>query len=126
MSTIAEIRFDPSRLRTTRRKEYGIRFVFGGVVTSLVGLLAQAWGPVVAGLFLAFPSLLPASVTLIESHEGKAAGGSIGLMAFAGIVWAFATRAPAWIVLGCATLSWLVVSMAVWMITQEIAGRLSP
>ncbi len=33
------------------------------------GLIAQHWGPVVGGLFLSFPAILPASATLIERHE---------------------------------------------------------
>jgi hypothetical protein len=95
LSTVLEIRTEPERLCKTKWQEYAIRFLFGGIVASVVGVLAQVWGRVVAGLFLAFPAILPASLTLIESHEGKrpagmdafgAAMGSIGLMAFVGIV----------------------------------------
>jgi hypothetical protein len=49
--------------------EYAIRFVLGGLVTSGAELLAKEFGPSFAGLFLAFPAILPASVTLIEKHE---------------------------------------------------------
>lgn len=134
VALIHEVRAEPARLRRTQGKEYGIRFVFGATVASLVGILGKVSGPVVAGLFLAFPSVLPASLTLIESHEGKkpagtdafgAAIGSVGLMAFAGVVWAFAPRAPAWIVLGGAALSWLVVSTALWTLSETIVRRLT-
>jgi hypothetical protein len=36
--------------------EYAIRFVLGGAVTMLAGWIATEWGPVIGGLFLAFPA----------------------------------------------------------------------
>ena len=49
--------------------EYLIRFGLGGVTTVLAGLIAVRWGPVIGGLFLAFPAIFPASATLVEKHE---------------------------------------------------------
>lgn len=132
MSDLSEIGVEPERLRKTSLTEYAIRFLFGGIITGVIGLIGRIVGPVTTGLFLAFPAVLPAGVTLIESAEGKspagrnafgAAFGSVGLMAFAAIVWVLATRAPAWIVLGCATLAWFVVSTVVWMIFGALARR---
>ena len=40
-----------------------------GAITVLTGLVAKKYGPVLGGLFLAFPAIFPASVTLIEKHE---------------------------------------------------------
>jgi hypothetical protein len=37
---------------------------------TVVGLIAARFGPVVGGLFLAFPAIFPASATLIEKHVG--------------------------------------------------------
>jgi hypothetical protein len=100
-----KVRWEPARIRQTNWKEYAIRFGFGGLVTALTGFIAHRYGPEVCGLFLAFPAILPATVTLIEGDEGRrpaavdAAGallGSAGLMAFAGIVWGLGGRAPAW------------------------------
>jgi hypothetical protein len=133
LSVLREIRVEPDRLRQTTPKEYATRFLFGGTISAVINVLARAAGPVTAGLFLAIPAVLPASLTLIESKEGKrpagrgafgAAIGSIGLMAFALIVWTFATRAPAWIVLVPAALAWIVVSTVVWMISEMIAQKL--
>jgi hypothetical protein len=39
--------------------EYAIRFVLGGAVTMLAGWIATEWGPVIGGLFLAFPPYSP-------------------------------------------------------------------
>lgn len=36
--------------------EYVIRFVLGGLIAALAGLIAVAWCPLVGGLFLAFPA----------------------------------------------------------------------
>jgi Protein of unknown function (DUF3147) len=62
------IRFKPSALRQTRWYEYLIRFVLGGTMTMAAGLIAARFGPVMGGLFLAFPAIFPASATLIEKH----------------------------------------------------------
>jgi hypothetical protein len=77
----------------------------------------------VAGLFLAFPAIAIASLTLLADHEsGSAAGadamgsaaGSIGLIAFGAVVWGSASRLPAVEVLVAASAAWLVVSLVVW------------
>ena len=49
--------------------EYPIRFVLGGAMTAMAGWIASKYGPVVGGLFLAFPAIFPASATLVEKHE---------------------------------------------------------
>jgi hypothetical protein len=105
-----KIKIHVAALRRSKWYEYLIRFVFGGTVTALTGIIAKRWGPEIGGLFLAFPAILPATATLIEKHEqqkkqsagkkGKlraraiagvdaagAAMGSVGLVAFAIIVW---------------------------------------
>src|SRR3954451_3216064 len=51
------IRTDVSALRRTKWYEYGIRFVVGGLITAIAGALASTWGPVIGGLFLAFPAI---------------------------------------------------------------------
>jgi Protein of unknown function (DUF3147) len=94
----------------TKPHEYATRFVFGGCVTVLAGIIAKKYGPVFGGLFLAFPAIFPAGATLISKHEkekkhvaGKhgskrgrraagvdaagAAIGAIGLLVFALLAW---------------------------------------
>src|ERR1700689_3590132 len=58
-----------SALKETKPHQYLVRFLFGGAATVLAGLVAKHYGPGLGGLFLAFPAIFPASVTLIESHE---------------------------------------------------------
>ena len=118
-------RLDLGGLKKTRPWEYLVRFAFGGVITVVAGLVTRRWGPVIGGLFLAFPAILPASLTLVSQHDGRrraiddARGGrlgSVGLVGFAAVV---ATAARAWppvVVLVVATLVWLVVDAALWAI----------
>lgn len=136
------IKVDLSTLKQTNWRDYAVRFLFGGLITALAGIIAQKFGPGIGGLFLAFPAIFPASATLIEKHErekkascglnGTARGrmaasidaagssmGSIGLLVFAFAVWQFMPRARAWIVLAVATLLWLGVSVAVWQIRKR-------
>ena len=117
---------DLSALGKTKWYEYAGRFVFGGIVTVLAGLIAKKFGPGGGGLFLAFPAILPASATLIEKHEKQkkeragmsgiqrarnaagvdaagAAIGTIGLLCFAVLVWQLITTYQTWIVLTAAT-----------------------
>jgi len=131
------IKMNPSALGQTSWHEYLLRFVFGGFVTLGAGLIADHWGAVVGGLFLAFPSIFPASLTLVAKHEARrkaskrmrgeergkdaagteAAGtsmGSFGLFAFAVVVWWAFARYPTWVVLLSATVAWILVSMAMW------------
>ena len=136
------IKIDPSGLEQTKWHEYLLRFAAGGVITVIAGVIARQWGPVVGGLFLAFPAIFPASATLIEKHERQrkqekglrgedrgtdaaaldalgAAMGSIGLVAFAGICWWLIPRYPAPLALGGATVAWLLVSFSAWTIRQR-------
>ena len=104
------VQLKPSALRQTRWYEYLVKFALGGAMTVVAGLIAARFGPVVGGLFLAFPAIFPASATLIEKHvrqrkekaglpgarRGKeaaaldaagAALGSFGLAAFGLVIW---------------------------------------
>jgi hypothetical protein len=126
-----------SGLKLAKWYEYVIRFVLGGLVTALAGLLAKKFGPSFGGLFLAFPAIFAASTSLIEKHERErkeemgsrgtyrgrqaagadavgAAMGSIGLVAFAVAVWKLLPEhdSPA-VILG-GTLIWGSVAVGVW------------
>jgi Protein of unknown function (DUF3147) len=138
-----QIKVDPSVIGPTRWYEYAIRFLFGGFITVAAGIIAKRFGPGIGGLFLAFPAIFPASATLIEKHEKEkkeekglrgsrrgreaasvdAAGsamGSLGLLVFASIVWQFAPRYSAWIVLMGATVAWLTVSVLIWYVRKQV------
>jgi hypothetical protein len=132
-----KVQVDLSRLRMTKWSEYGLRFLFGGTITVVAGILAERFGPSFGGLFLAFPAIFPATATLIEKHERKrqdrvglpkttrgreaaaldACGvtmGSIGLIGFALVAWKLL---PIWngaLTLFAALIVWTALSVLIW------------
>ncbi len=60
-----------AQLKDTRPWEYAVRFAFGGAIAVITGVIGHLWGPWIAGLFLAFPAILPASLTLVKQHDGR-------------------------------------------------------
>jgi hypothetical protein len=137
------IRLKTSALKETRWQQYAIRFALGGAITAIAGIIAREAGPVFGGLFLAFPAILPASATLIQSHvqeeiqkkgrKGKirgrqaagvdaigAAMGTVGLMGFAFWTWRFLPKQNAAVVLLAATLLWFAISILIWFVRRHI------
>ncbi|HEX4578158.1 MAG TPA: DUF3147 family protein [Edaphobacter sp.] len=131
-----------SSLKQTKLHEHVVRFVLGGAVTVAAGLIARRWGPVIGGLFLAFPAIFPAGATLIEQHETKrkrqigrdgerrgreaaaldalgAALGAVGLAAFAVVLWRFLPVHNSWGALGLAVVAWMVVSGSLWILRKR-------
>src|ERR1700733_2985655 len=64
-----KIEFNRASLRQLKLHDYLTRFVLGGAITVATGLIAKHYGPVIGGLFLAFPAIFPSGATLIEKHE---------------------------------------------------------
>ncbi|HET9623596.1 MAG TPA: hypothetical protein VFP84_19625 [Kofleriaceae bacterium] len=115
----------PGQLKKTHAWEYLVRFAFGGAISTLTGLIGHAWGPWIAGLFLAFPAILPASLTLVKQHDGRSQAiedargarlATLGLWGFAGVVIVLAGEAAPPIVLVAATLAWLAIALGLWLV----------
>ncbi len=124
MSATPQVKAEPEAARKTSWKEYAVRFVFGGVITAVAGLIASRYGPVIGGLFLAFPAIMPASTTLVEKHSGKSeatdntrgtAVGAAGLAAFGAMVWLLAGRLAPPLVLLLALAAWALVALGLWL-----------
>lgn len=132
-----------SALKETKWYEYAARFLLGGFVTAIAGAITVKFGPVVGGLFLAFPAIFPASATLVEKHESKrkeklglngkrrgreasgadatgAALGTVGLLVFGTLVWLLLPKMSSWLVLTLATLAWFGIAVLVWIIRKRI------
>lgn len=141
-----KIKINTAILGQSKWYEYLLRFLFGGAITAVTGLIAKRFGPGIGGLFLAFPAIFPATATLIEKHEkpkkeraGKpgieraraaagidavgAAMGALGLASFAAIVWRWLPDSSAGLVLAAATLGWLVISVSVWLLRDKVWRR---
>jgi nicotinamide mononucleotide (NMN) deamidase PncC len=112
------LQVDPRKLRSIRPREYAIRFGFGFAMSVIAAGIGELAGPRVGGVFLAFPAILFATVTLVEKKEGigqaatdirGATFGAIGMIAFAIVVALLVDRSPA-LALVAALLAWIVVS----------------
>ena len=137
-----KIQVDTGGLKNTKWYEYALRFLFGGAMTMVAGIIAKEFGPTVGGLFLAFPAIFPSGATLIDKHEkekkiragfepgfrGKyavaldAAGatmGAAGLMIFALLVFVLLSRdIPAAVALVSGAVVWLGASVAIWRLCE--------
>lgn len=120
---------DLSRFRRIRPREIAIRFAFGAAISVVIGLVSLEFGPKAAGMFLAFPAVLPASVTLIERKEGTreashnvegAVFGGLAAIAFALTAHTLLTRvyAPAALVLAFA--AWASVALSSYLLYETI------
>ena len=135
-----------SGLSQTTALEVLLRFGLGGLVTAVAGMIAMQFGPVIGGLFLAFPSIFPAAATIVEKHEAKkkqkagrrgkkrgrsaagadaagAALGSVGLLGFGLIVWKLAPTYGRGLVLGGACLMWFSIALLCWLIRKQAYKR---
>jgi hypothetical protein len=136
------IRLSFASLSDGRWYEDLTRFFLGGLATVMTGAIAAIWGPATGGLFLAFPTMLCASVTLIETHERRrksecglkgrnrardaaaldaagAALGSFGLGGFA-LTMSILALAGIWTGLGLALMVWAVISTCLWWTHKRV------
>lgn len=136
------VSMDFAAMRHIQWHQYLVRFVLGGTVTLVAGVLARQFGPVFGGLFLAFPAIFPASATLIAKRERQkkerqgldgtlrgmrvaaldGAGtviGAFALACFAGLVWKLLPTHNAGLVLSGAGLLWLLISVSFWWLRKK-------
>lgn len=135
------IKFEPAALGEIKIHEYLTRFLLGGAACIATGLIALKFGPVVGGIFLAFPAIFPASATLVDHQEREkktqagipctvrgrlsaaldARGsvmGSLALGLFAVIVWKLLPLHNAAVVLATALLAWLLLAGVLWRLRR--------
>lgn len=114
---------DAGRLRGIRPRDLAVRFAFGAAVSVVAGIVGQVAGERAGGVLLAFPAILPAALTLIESREGTstavsdvrgAVAGALGMVGFAITVVALAERIPVPLALLAAAAAWAVLSVALY------------
>jgi hypothetical protein len=143
-----KIKAEFAALKGTKWYEFALRFVFGGLVTVATGLIAKKYGPSIGGLFLAFPAIFPASLSLVDKHTKRrkalagldgtnrrraaaaldakgAAMGTLGLLMFALVAARWLPTSSAWLVLPFGIVVWFLVSAATWRLRKAIKhGRL--
>jgi len=112
------------KLRDLRPRDLGVRFLFGAVTSAVAGTLSITVDPIVGGVFLAFPAILAASLTLIAEEEDRdearedargATVGALGLAAFAAIGVAVFTEIAWPLALVAASGGWTVVAIGLYV-----------
>jgi len=111
------------RLSHAKPNELAVRFAFGAAISVVAGILGKVVGARFGGTFLAFPAILPASLTLIQDKESnRRAGrnaigaiiGGVGLVVFA-TVGEFALRSiEPYLAVLIALAAWIVVSLCLY------------
>lgn len=132
-----------AKLREGTPAEYLTRFLFGGIVTVLATLISRHYGPIIGGLFLAFPGIFAPGLSMTEKHaverkaeagaDGKlfaraeasveaagASAGALGLAAFAFVLWKALPTHNLSLVLTLAATAWLLVSVILWWIRKRL------
>ncbi len=122
------ITFEPERLREIDLKALGVRFAFGFLISVIVGAIGLTAGDRVAGLFLAFPAILPASLTLIAEQDGEdkakvdAAGatfGGLGLAAYGATSWFLLPRMAPVVAELSALVAWCIVAIGGYLVVRS-------
>ena len=113
-------------------KELGVRFAFGFGIAAVAGVVGAIWGNKIGGILLGFPAILPASLTLIERHEGRqkaaidATGailGSVALIVFAvTATWTLA-KLPSALALAAAVVAWLMTGLGLYVLAVRLPMR---
>ncbi len=106
----------------------GLRFLFGATIAVAAGLVSLRFGARVGGLLLAFPAILPASLTLIAKQDGRskasidAMGAVLGALAMVGFALTAHLLLPP---LGLAALviagaGWLLLAVALYFALRGV------
>ena len=112
--------------------KYLVRFAFGAGISLGAGLIGMKFGAVVGGVFLGFPAVLPASLTLIEKKSGKeeaaidsegAILGAVALVLYAVVVVFTATKLGVIVTLLLALLVWLAVAVGLYFLVVRVLRR---
>ncbi len=115
---------DLGALKAHSLKDYLTRFAFGAGIATAAAVAGTIFGAKIGGLLLAFPAILPASLTLIERKEGRGEAavdaiaailGSIALIAFALVAAIGLTRFNLPTALGLAAATWVVVAGSLYV-----------
>jgi hypothetical protein len=120
--------FDLGKIGSVQPGEYLIRFAFGAGISLVAGIVTLVFGARVGGIFLAFPAILPATLTLVEEKEGirradKNAGGAVlgavALVGFAILAYLLlTTSAP--LALVVALLGWSVAALLLYLVGCQL------
>ncbi len=110
----------PGKLRDLKPRALAIRFAAGAATSILAGVASLIFGARPAGILLAFPAILAASLTLIEEQENSvdaredargAVVGGLALAVFAVVAALAFTGLPTGLALVLAAAAWLLAAL---------------
>jgi Protein of unknown function (DUF3147) len=123
------------KLRGLRSSELAARFVFGALTSALAGIVTLVAGARAGGVFLGFPAILVASLSLLEKKDGReqtredARGAIIGaaaLATFAAVGSVLLSRTDSLLALALALASWAGVCVIGYVASQATPRRSGP
>lgn len=112
-----------------------VRFGFGMAISAVAGVVSAVVGSEPGGILLAFPAILPATLTLVEKEESERQAedldvgsilGAVALVPFAAVVWQFMGSAAAPGVLVAATAAWLATAVLLYLGLRLVLARQGP
>lgn len=126
---------DLGALRNLPVSDLLVRFGFGATISAVAGVISVLFGSEPGGILLAFPAILPATLTLIEKDEDEGQAedldvgsilGAAALASFAIVVWQFMEDSSASAVLALATATWLLTAAVLYLALRLTIVRRSP
>jgi hypothetical protein len=118
------------KLRDVNLKDYLPRFVLGAGISIGAALLATAVGLRFGGMFLAFPSILPASLSLVQHEEGTnragrdaisaILGGGFGMCVFGLMVEKTVLGIEPFLSIVLALLGWVLTSLVLYAVLATL------
>lgn len=128
----AKVGLSLSGLRDAPPRDLAIRFVFGLTVSAVAAVIGIAVNARFGGVFLAFPAILPATLTLIEKEQSErkardddvgAVLGAAALILFAGLGWWLFGQIGAPLTLTAAAAGWLIAAVLMYLLLQAATRR---
>jgi hypothetical protein len=128
-----KVQLDSRRLLKPEWGQLGVRFAFGAGIAVAAGLVGLRWGPRAGGVFLAFPAILPAALTLLQRASGTgktdvdAAGACLGAVALLLFAVTVATLGPRLGVLAVllAAVIWIAAALGLFAAGRPLLTRLT-
>jgi hypothetical protein len=122
-------------LRDLPVRDLLVRFGFGAAISAMAGVVSVLLGSELGGVLLAFPAILPATLTLIEKEESERQAedfdvgsilGAAALAGFAIVVWRDMNGGSAPVVLALGTAAWLLTAIVLYLGLRLVVVRQPP
>jgi hypothetical protein len=122
----------PGKLKNIRAGDLAQRFAFGAAVSLIAGIVGLLAGARAGGLFLAFPAILPAALTMIEKKEGRrqavqdvrgAFFGAVGLVVFALVCDLVILHLSVGVTVLLALACWTATALGLYLAVELLRGR---